>query len=266
MEINLKESRVNTRIFCRSDRLRLGRLTAAVAFSLSLGACSGDTWKEEVLLHDGQKIIVERSQTYKGRSEIGQPTPVGEHTIRFKLPSSGKQLSWTSEYGEEIGRTDFNLVAIHVKNNAAYVIAAPNLCLSYNKWGRPNPPYVVFKHDGERWIREPIELLPAEFKSVNTVQYLSSGDRKHLIEAGKVSATEVAALNEVVRQPELKTILREKINYDPECISMSSNGKGRWRATAWFETKPDIDSCRSACLNDGYDEKHCPCNSIFQRK
>jgi hypothetical protein len=32
----------------------------------------GDSWKEDVLLHDGKKLIVERSQTYGGRHEIGQ--------------------------------------------------------------------------------------------------------------------------------------------------------------------------------------------------
>ena len=54
---------------------------------------SGDSWKEEVLLHDGQKIVVERSQTYKGHSELRQPAPIGEHTIRFSLPGSSKTIT-----------------------------------------------------------------------------------------------------------------------------------------------------------------------------
>ena len=92
------------------------RLMALMISTTLLGACmcttaigAGDSWKEEVLLHDGQKIIVERSQSYKGRSEPGQPAPIGDHTIRFSLPGSGKPITWISEYGEDIGRTYFNL-------------------------------------------------------------------------------------------------------------------------------------------------------------
>ncbi|MBK7502714.1 MAG: hypothetical protein IPI14_08840 [Polaromonas sp.] len=35
-------------------------------------ACSGDSWKEEVMLHDGRKIIVERTVQRGGRREAGQ--------------------------------------------------------------------------------------------------------------------------------------------------------------------------------------------------
>lgn len=66
-----------------------------LAACTALPANSTDSWKEEVLLHDGQKIMVERSQTYKGRSEPGQPAPIGEHIIRFALPGSGKTITWT---------------------------------------------------------------------------------------------------------------------------------------------------------------------------
>lgn len=119
---------------------------------VSLNACAGlfgfggDSWKEEVLLHDGQKMIVERSQSYGGRSEPGQSGPIKEHTIRFMLPGASQAISWTSEFGEDLGRTNFNLLAVHVLNGTPYVVAEPNLCLSYNKWGRPNPPYVFFKY------------------------------------------------------------------------------------------------------------------------
>lgn len=62
----------------------------------------GTSWKEEVLLHDSSKIIVKRSQSYGGRHEIGQSAPVKEHAITFDLPGSGKTISWTSEYGEDL--------------------------------------------------------------------------------------------------------------------------------------------------------------------
>jgi hypothetical protein len=60
-----------------------------VLAAASLGACAGlpftggSSWKEEVLLHDGRTLIVERSIIRRGRHEIGQPPPIGEQTIRF---------------------------------------------------------------------------------------------------------------------------------------------------------------------------------------
>ena len=204
-------------------------MTLVLAVTVGLGACialpasGADSWKEEVLLHDGQKIIVERSQTYKGRSEPGQPAPIGEHNIQFKLPGNSKAINWTSEYGEDLGRTNFNLQALHVKDGIAYVVAEPNLCLAYNKWGRPNPPYVVFRHDGNAWERIAFEALPPEFKTTNVVKRIRGIDVERLVKAKQISAEQVAELNAGLERPESKAILREKINYDPQCIPMTSN-------------------------------------------
>jgi len=145
------------------------RLVALMMSATLLGACmsttamgAGDSWKEEVLLHDGQKMMVERSQTYGGRREIGQSPPVKEHKISFKLPGTANSITWTSEYSEELGRTNLKAVALHVLNKKPYIVSVPNLCLSYNKWGRPNPPYVVFRHDGKDWNRIALNELPVE--------------------------------------------------------------------------------------------------------
>jgi hypothetical protein len=72
----------------------------AIAISLmilggSMNACAigGSSWKEEVLLHDGRKLIVERSQTYGGRHEIGQTPPIKEQDITFTLPGTKRALT-----------------------------------------------------------------------------------------------------------------------------------------------------------------------------
>lgn len=100
------------------------------------------SWKEEVLLHDGSKIVVERSQSRGGRHEIGQSSSVKEHEITFTLPGTNKSVTWKDEYSEDIGHSNFDLLALHILNGTPYIAAAPFGCLSYNKWGRPNPPYV----------------------------------------------------------------------------------------------------------------------------
>ncbi len=171
----------------------------------------GTSWKEEVLLHDGGTIVVKRSQTYGGRHEIGQSPPVKEHTIKIELPGSHTTLSWTSEYGEDLGRTNFNLLALHVLAGTPYLVTEPNLCLAYNKYGRPNPPYVIFKYDGTAWQRIQLSELPMEFKTINLI--VNNG-REEDIEAlakqkGYVSAADIAQLNGSLPQPQYKTILRE---------------------------------------------------------
>ena len=189
----------------------------AAAFALGLSACAAlpangaDSWKEEVLLHDGQKIIVERSQTYRGNREPGQALPVGEHTIRFTPQGSSRQISWTSEYGTELGRTNFNPLALHVKSGTPYLVVEPNLCLSYNKWGRPNPPYLFFKHDGKEWQRVGVSEVPLEFKAINLI--VNESSMREIQEssrgAGFVPSDAVVKINENLRQLEYKTIVRE---------------------------------------------------------
>lgn len=178
----------------------------------ALFGVDGDSWKEEILLHDGQKIIVKRSQTYGGRSEVGQSTPIKEHTIEFTLPGSNKSIRWVSEYGEDLGRTNFNLLAVHLLNSTPYVVVEPNLCLSYNKWGRPNPPYVIFKYEGSTWKRISMEAFPVEFKTVNVVLGIRGQQVKNLVNMGLTSAKKIEQLNQQVEPLELKTILREPLS------------------------------------------------------
>ena len=169
------------------------------------------SWKEEVLLHDGSKIVVERSQSYGGRHEIGQSPPIKEQTITFTVPNTSTTIEFKSEYGEDIGRANFELLALHILNGTPYIVTAPNLCLSYNKWGRPNPPYVFFQYDSKAWKRIALEELPTEFKDINLVVN-SKGKEKILTAQSIVTAELVKKLNGELEQPEYKTILREAVN------------------------------------------------------
>jgi hypothetical protein len=184
----------------------------------------GDSWKEEVLLHDGSKLVITRSQTYGGSHEIGQPPPIKEHTVTFTLPYAGKTITWTSEYGKELGRTNFHLLAVHVLNGTPYIVAEPNLCLSYNKWGRPNPPYIFFKYDGTAWKPIPMEALPAEFTTINVVLGLSQQFVEAMVEQGVVSVEHIQKQNSHLPQPQYKTILREPVK-EERCPQYSSGPK-----------------------------------------
>ncbi|MDO8370008.1 MAG: hypothetical protein Q7S71_04805 [Candidatus Nitrotoga sp.] len=235
----------------------------------------GTSWKEEVLLHDGQKIIVERSQSYGGRHEIGQPSPIKEHTISFTLPNSNKSITWTSEYGEDVGRANFNLLALHVLNGTPYVVAEPNLILSYNKWGSPNPPYVFFKHDGTTWQRIPLSEFPVEFKTLNVAISMPWDIRDKKIKfdkEGVLSAESIQRRNSELTQPEYKSILRTPLDYGKPRPPGSNSGRmvrtegGGWLGVGWFSDQPSLEACLKKCAREKVNPQDCPCNTLFKGK
>jgi hypothetical protein len=136
-----------------------------------MSACGNSTnWKEEVLLHDGNKIIVERSLTTDshGNREIGQTAPKSEETLQFTLPGSSQAIAWKSDYGGGL-QDNLQLLGLDVVKGKAYLVTTPNRCHAFNKWGRPNPPYVVLQHDGQTWQRIDIAQLPLEIKRANVL-------------------------------------------------------------------------------------------------
>lgn len=224
----MTERSIKAGLLCISLMI-LGVGMSAQAGLFGLG---GTSWKEEVLLHDGSKVIVRRSQTYGGRHEVGQSAPIKTHTLSFTLPNSNKTLTFKSEYSADVGRANLNLLALHVLKGTPYIVAEPNLCLAYNKWGRPNPPYVVFKYDGKGWQRIPLSQLPVEFKAINLI--VNNGREEDIERAaavkGYVSAADVQRINSSLTQPEYKAILREAVpkeRINQMCMEMVPY-KGSW--------------------------------------
>jgi len=178
-------------------------------FSLSNTA----SWREEVLLHDGRKIIVQRWQKRGGMHALDQEPGIKEQTITFRLPGTKRAIKWKDEYSEDVGHANFELVALHVIGNTPYVVTIPYLCPSYNKWGRPNPPYVVFKHVGNGWMRIGLAELPAAAKSINLVVDTLS-DEKKLVSRGLIPVNVVNEFNSSLKSSEYKSIIRSSIEAD----------------------------------------------------
>lgn len=201
-------------------------LTLGISMNTNAGlfGSSGTNWKEEVLLHDGRKIIVERSHSYGGSREIGQPPSIKEQDITFTVPGSKQSLTWKDEYGKDVGGSNFNLLALHILKSTPYVVTTPNLCLSYNKWGRPNPPYVVFKHDGVAWQRIPLSGLPLEFKEINLAVVSTKADEQVIENESPMSVELRKKFNAGLASPEYKTILREALPKE-RCPQYSSGPK-----------------------------------------
>src|SRR5574340_506115 len=184
------------------------KLGLLLMMGMSMSACSATSWKEEVLLHDGSKVVVKRTVERGGRHEIGQRAGATNETLSFTLPGTGQAVTWEDKFSEDIGSSNFNLLMLEILDGTAYLVASPMGCLSYNKWGRPNPPYVVFKYQGNEWQRIALHELPAELKIPNLV-ISSPDDAAEKASHGVVSAETIKNLNSTVRQPEYKTILRE---------------------------------------------------------
>lgn len=187
-------------------------LMMEISMNANAGIIGGNTWKEEVLLHDGRRIIVERSQTYGGRHEIGQHPPIKDQAITFVMPDTGKSVTWEDKYSEDIGHSNFSLLALHILNGTSFIVTTPNLCLAYNKWGRPNPPYVIFKYDDKVWQHVQMSELPGEFKTINLlIDTYGHSDVEQKINSGLVSAVSIKELNSSIKQAEYQSILREPL-------------------------------------------------------
>lgn len=259
-----------------SDKKKLLRLMSAAILicasvlstsaSAGLFGLGGDSWKEEALQNDGSTIVVNRSQSYGGRHMIGDIEPIKEQSISFALPSSDKVITWKDEATQEVGYANFDVLALHVLNDIPYLVTAPDKCLSYNKWGRPNPPYVFFKYDGSTWHRISLSEFPAEFKNFNLV-IETRNDKKELTKQSPLKPEVIQKFNSNLRQPEFQTIARTPGSYsETGCINMVSDGKSGWLGIDWFTRQPTLEACLKVCTLQDLDAQHCPCNSLFKGK
>lgn len=236
----------------------------------SLNACAGlfgfggSNWKEEVLLHDGSKVIVERSVERGGSHEIGQKPAYTKQTLVFTHPATGEQVVWEDKATPDLGNSNFLPMALDIYQNTVYLVANPMGCLGYNKWGRPNPPYVVFRYGGRVWERVPLQDLPPETKALNLI--FSSPDTE-VENLGKrfVDAATIKRLNTGFRQPEYQAILREAMaSIGQQCRVEYSNGKGTWMGIGWFKNAKDLAACMRVCQINDFSDATCPCSQFFQ--
>jgi len=221
-------------------------------------------WKEEVLLHDGTKIIVKRSQTRGGRGEIGQ-SPIKSQTISFTVPGSGKRVVWKDESTKDIGQANFDAVALHILDKMPYLILHPDKCLSYNKWGRPNPPYIVLKYESDTWRQIPVSDLPPEFVNINLV-ITTSGDEKTLVSKWGVSAEMVKELNRPLKQDYLQTIIREQLkpgSLGVSCEELVHTENNHWLSIDWFSDQSTYEDCLKVCEHKKVIPQNCPCSRFF---
>ncbi len=249
-----------------SEQLLKAIRAIGLLFSLGVGmnaeaglfGIGGDSWKEDVLLHDGKKLIVERSQTYGGRHEIGQGGAISGQEIKFPLPNTNKAIAFKDEYSEDIGGRNFLLLALHVLNGTPYVVVQTVGCFADNKWGRPSPPYLFFKYDGKAWQRITVAEFPAEFTAINL-----------LVHTKETNITAQPIITQDILKKmngSYKTINRNAARYEGPgaCGEMIYDGKGGWHGTGLFGKTHE--ACLQICVRDKISPQYCPCEKLFKGK
>lgn len=157
--------------------MKIIKLGLLFMIGFSMTACAGvpglnsstSSWKEEVVLHDGKVVVVERffqlgeypTADSHNRSQLDQ-------TLTFTLPETKKRISWKTEYKNNVPEPNsLGPLLLDVVGGVPYLATSPAGCISYNKWGRPNPPYVLFKYVNNEWMRIPLAEFPAELVRAN---------------------------------------------------------------------------------------------------
>jgi len=239
----------------------LGLSPGASAF-LGFG---GTSWQEEVLVHDGTKIVVERSVERGGRHEIGQKPPIKEQSLRFTLPQNHQRVEWKDDYSEDVGGANFLPMLLDVVDGTPYLVANPMGCLSYNKWGRPNPPYVIFKHDGTTWQRIPLQELPAEVTTPNLIFSMPDIEAEKLGN-GLITAEAISKLIRGYQQPHYRSIVREAYKgASGDCTRMIRIKSG-WEGLGFFRSRGSREACLKYCQDQAVVQQECPCTELFEVK
>jgi hypothetical protein len=199
-------------------------IIAGVALLLlvpGLGACSGGRtleWKQEVKLHDGRVILVDRIS-----KQTGKLTPEGaileyEQTLTFTHPDTGQRLIWMLPKGTGVRMLDF-------ERGVPYFVLTAKSITDYNDWGCPNPPWIVYRLEQGEWLRVGVEQLPVRFIRPNMLLAARTDERAS--GDGLVTVQEMEAYLKRV-DPPFRIFSREKVNPIAKgCYPDTLNQQGR---------------------------------------
>lgn len=220
----MKSKQTMTSYFARLGLLMiLGSTISAYSSTMS--------WKEEVKLHDGQIIVADRFYNLGGYPgfDAHERVPLDE-TVTFKLPD-GKNIVWKNDFRDSVPeQNSLNHFRFDIVNGVPYLATYPAGCISYNKWGRPNPPQVLLKYEGDQWKRITLAELPPEL--IGTMANVIVGRPASSLLKSFYNVEGVDTKNYYISTPEYKTILRETVKKGTDgssvnCIELVLY-KGKW--------------------------------------
>lgn len=178
----------------------------ACVAAMTLSGCFGKQtyrWPEEVLLHDGRLIVIQRSvKTGYLPREIGQPPPESDYTLTFEW-ADGRKVTWDG------GRGRFVPMILDFESGTPYVVATGGQLISWREEGCPRPPYFFFMWGGDQWQRVTYEQFPKSIRKANLSAGLTYPSRDPMRE--RIGRRELVAKEDVIRlkrsaNPEYKEI------------------------------------------------------------
>ncbi len=206
---------------------QIAKLGLIMMMGVSMSACSSsESWKEEVQLHDGSVIVVERHFNLAAPSiDVGRQEL--DETVIFTIPESKKEITWKSDFNKipDDPHGLLSILLLDIVKGIPYIATSPAGCIGFNRWNRPNPPYVFFKFDGNEWKRIPLEEFPADLNNANVIL---SRPPTELLKSFYTVAQVNAQNMEGVREEGSRTIIRKPFaileNRCPELVYY----KGAW--------------------------------------
>lgn len=244
-----------------------------ILMGISMSACAGliphtTSWKEEVKLHDGRVIVAERHYKLGGYAYLdsSERTPLNE-TVTFNLPDSNQKIIWNNDFRDSVPEPNsLNHFRFDIVNGVPYLATYPAGCIAYNKWGRPNPPQILFKYEDEQWKRITLAELPPEL--IGTTANVIVGRPASSQQKFFYAVESVNEENRNISTPEYTTILREAVKggdgSSVNCEKLIPYGKGGWLGFDWFTDQPSLEACLKFCDQKQVKPESCPCNSIFK--
>lgn len=200
---------------------RITKLGFLLMMGVSMSACS-KSWKEEVQLHDGKKIIVERVQNLGNRPTWeSRERAILDETITFSLPETHQKIVWSMSFRDDAPDPNgVNVVLLGIVNNVPYIAGYPAGCIAYNKWKRPNPPQILFKYEGDQWKRITLAEFPPQLVQANVIV---GGPPAEGIKSF-YTVDQVNEENHDIDDGPYKSIVREAVKPEP-CPQYSSGPK-----------------------------------------
>lgn len=229
---------------------RIAKLGFMLMIGASMSACAGFfphtmSWKEEVKLHDGQIAISERYYKLGGYPAIeSRERAALNETVTFSLPDTNKKITWQTDFRDSQPEPNsLNLIRFDVVKGVPYIATYPAGCIAYNKWGRPNPPQVLFKYENDQWKRITLAEFPAEL--VNAQANVVVGRPKTSLLKSFYTVKGVNDENYYV-PPEYRTILREPVKNGSGVTSCEVlvHYKCGWGAPGEFSRKYFESTCK----------------------
>ncbi|MGO9446884.1 MAG: hypothetical protein ACLPXB_19215 [Thiobacillaceae bacterium] len=236
----------------------------ALALGISMSACSATkSWEEEVLLHDGQKMVIERHFNLGPATIESTERKELDETITFTPPGSNSKITWRTEFNDTTPEpNDLSIQLLDVVKGTPYIAARPAGCIGFNKWKRPNPPYIFFKYAGGVWNHISMDEFPAVLIKINVIVGSPPTD----LLKSFYTFEQVNEQNQDIRAEGYKTIIRKPFAIEENRCPNLVRIEGGWLSVDWFTDQPSLDACLKFCTRKKVNTDSCPCRSIFDGK